>query len=93
MDVIFVEVLTCACVTAMNGKNKLMISSLGRQDDMSDIDYNMEHDIICKEVIISKLTTRGRGIVGDPVRRITQVFEKDGTLIAEYDPCANDNKN
>lgn len=43
-------------------------------------------DIECKEVIISKLTTRGKGTISSPVRRITQVHEKNGTLIAEYDP-------
>jgi len=42
-------------------------------------------DIEVKEVIISNLTLRGNG-KDDPYRRITQVFEKDGTLIAEYDP-------
>lgn len=42
--------------------------------------------ITCKEVIISDLTTRGKGITHSPIRRIIQVFEKDGTLIAENDP-------
>jgi len=46
-------------------------------------------DIICKEVIVSKIGKRGKGIFPDPIRSITQVFEKDGTLIAEYDPFQN----
>jgi hypothetical protein len=41
--------------------------------------------IICKEVIVSTLTTRGDG-KSDPIREVTQVFEKDGELIAENDP-------
>lgn len=43
-------------------------------------------DIICKEVIVSKLSRRGKGIDHSPIRVITEVFEKDGTKIAEYDP-------
>lgn len=41
----------------------------------------------CQEVIISTLTRRGTGQENDPVRIITQVFRKDGYLIAESDPC------
>lgn len=41
----------------------------------------------CKELIISTLERRGSGKhVYDPIRKITQVFEKDGSLIAEQDP-------
>jgi hypothetical protein len=43
-------------------------------------------DIEIKEVIIITLRTRGKGVEGDPVRRITEVFDKDGTKIAEFDP-------
>lgn len=44
-------------------------------------------DTICvKEVIIANLTRRGAGKRHDPVRVITEVYEKDGTLIAEKDP-------
>ena len=41
--------------------------------------------VICKEVIVSTLARRGAGTPGSPIRVITQVFEKDGTLIAEND--------
>ncbi len=41
----------------------------------------------CKELIVTDLATRGDGKV-TPLRRITQVFEKDGTLVAECDPAA-----
>lgn len=44
-------------------------------------------EIICKEVVVSTLTRRGQGKKHSPIRQITQVFEKDGKLIAEYDPC------
>jgi hypothetical protein len=40
----------------------------------------------CREVIITYMETRGNGTELSPIRRITQVFEKDGTLIAEKDP-------
>ena len=40
----------------------------------------------CKEVIISTLKRRGTGIKHSPIRIITEVYEKDGTKIAEYDP-------
>ncbi len=43
----------------------------------------------CEEVIISTLT-RGKGIDGDPVREVTQVVTKLGTLIAEKDPVFDD---
>lgn len=42
--------------------------------------------VICKEVIIASLLRRGNGTKYSPIRVITQVFEKDGTLISEYDP-------
>lgn len=42
--------------------------------------------IICKEVVISTLKRRGTGIEYSPIRIITEVYEKDGTKIAEYDP-------
>ena len=42
--------------------------------------------VICKEVIISTLKRRGTGIKHSPIRIITEVYEKDGTKIAEYDP-------
>lgn len=42
--------------------------------------------VICKELIVSTLSRRGEGVKHSPIRIITEVFEKDGTLIAEYDP-------
>ena len=42
--------------------------------------------IECKEVIITDLKTRGTGNVDNPIRNIIQVYDKDGTLIAEHDP-------
>ena len=41
---------------------------------------------ICKEVIVTKLKQCGNGTEYDPARTITQVWEKNGTLIAERDP-------
>ena len=41
----------------------------------------------CKELIVSTLKRRGNGIEHDPIRIITEVYEKDGTKIAENDPC------
>lgn len=43
-------------------------------------------DVICKEVIITTLERRGKGEQHSPIRRITQVYDKDGNLIAEHDP-------
>jgi len=43
-----------------------------------------------EEVIITTTERRGNGVEGDPIRIITKVFLKDGTLIAEHDPL---NKN
>lgn len=43
-------------------------------------------DVLCKEVIVANLTRRGDGTKYSPMRIVTQVFEKDGTLIAEKDP-------
>ena len=42
--------------------------------------------VICKEVIITTLTKRGSGAIADPIRVITEIYEKDGTKIAENDP-------
>lgn len=45
-------------------------------------------EIECKEVIVSDLLRRGDG-KDTPIRKIKQVFEKDGTLIAESDPYSD----
>lgn len=42
--------------------------------------------VICKEVIISTIKRRGDGTPENPIRVITEVYQKDGTKIAEYDP-------
>lgn len=42
--------------------------------------------IECREVIISTLKRRGKGAEHSPIRAITEVYEKDGTKIAEHDP-------
>jgi sugar (pentulose or hexulose) kinase len=47
----------------------------------------MEKEISCQEVIISNIARRGTGKSAlSPIRVVTQVFSKDGNLIAEYDP-------
>ena len=46
----------------------------------------MKAEVECKEVIITTILRRGKGIEGSPVRCITQVYTKDGVLIAEQDP-------
>lgn len=46
----------------------------------------LNKDVVCMEVIITTMQTRGKGLPGDPIRRITQVWTKAGELIAEYDP-------
>lgn len=48
---------------------------------------NMEREVVCKEVVITSNAARGNGIPGSPIRRIVEVWEKDGTKIAEHDPC------
>lgn len=50
----------------------------------------MNQEIICKEVIVSTILRRGKGIENDPVRCVLQVYEKDGTLIAENDEYKNE---
>ena len=48
--------------------------------------------VICKEVVLCGLTRRGDGkSPSTPVRAITEVYDKDGTLIAEKDPCGGFN--
>jgi hypothetical protein len=46
--------------------------------------YDLNKDVQCCEVIISKQLTRGNGTT-EPFRRITQVLTKSGELIAEND--------
>lgn len=43
--------------------------------------------VYCAELIISEVELRGSGVEMDPYRRVTQVFTKDGELLAERDPC------
>lgn len=42
-------------------------------------------EVICKEVVITNLTVRGNGTDINPYRTVTQVWDKDGQLIAEND--------
>lgn len=39
--------------------------------------------------VITRLSSRGSGIVGDPYRTLTQVWTLKGELIAEYDPTCD----
>jgi len=43
-------------------------------------------DVILMEVIVTRLTLRGKGEDDSPFRRITEVWTTDGTKIAEHDP-------
>lgn len=45
--------------------------------------------INCQELILSKLSLKGKGEFPSPIRELTQVFTKEGQLIAEYDPMGN----
>ena len=47
---------------------------------------NIMKEVVCKEVIITRLLRRGKGVEHDPIRCITQVYDKKGNLIAEHDP-------
>ncbi len=42
-------------------------------------------DIECKEVIISNLTNRGNGTILNPCRKVLQIYNKNGELLAEND--------
>jgi len=44
-------------------------------------------DVYTIRVICTSLERRGKGIEGDPIRRITQYWTMDGFLLAEVDPC------
>jgi len=41
-------------------------------------------------VIVTDMECRGKGVDGDPCRRITQYWTPDGTLLVEKDPCPPD---
>ena len=45
--------------------------------------------INCQELILSKVARKGEGKFPSPIRELTQVFTKEGQLIAEYDPMGN----
>lgn len=53
-------------------------------NNIQEIDLSMDR-VFVAEVIISTKKRRGNGI-DDPIRVITEVFTKEGTLIAEHDP-------
>lgn len=42
----------------------------------------------CKviQVIETSILRRGKGVIGDPIRVITQYWSLDGKLLAEVDP-------
>jgi hypothetical protein len=46
----------------------------------------------CEEVIIDTDKLVGTGKEGDPFRRVTRVYTKDGCLIAERDDWEEQNK-
>ena len=37
------------------------------------------------ELILTEEKTVGKGVDGDPIRKIVQLFNKDGQLVLEYD--------
>lgn len=39
------------------------------------------------QVIVTNLERRGKGVSGDPIRRLTQYWSVEGELLAEVDPC------
>ena len=45
-----------------------------------------------EEVIITHLAIRGKGIEGDPIRRVIQIWRKDGTLLAEKEEWWEEHK-
>lgn len=45
--------------------------------------------INCKEYIFSSMGTRGKGTPKSLCRTITQIFDKEGNLLAENDPNGN----
>lgn len=44
-----------------------------------------------KQVIITNLLRRGKGVEGDPIRVITQIWTMEGELITEIDPFKKPN--
>jgi hypothetical protein len=42
------------------------------------------------QVIETNLATRGKGVEGDPIRRIKQYWSLDGELLWEVDPFLRD---
>lgn len=42
-------------------------------------------EVEVKEVVITTIARAGKGVEGDPIRRVVQVWEKNGDLIAERD--------
>jgi hypothetical protein len=49
--------------------------------------WNIEPlDVQIKQIIITRLLRRGEGKNDDPIRIITQFWDMDGNLIAEFDP-------
>ena len=49
-----------------------------------EVNHSKEVQVI--RVIRTTLERRGKGVVGDPIRRIEQFWTLDGYLLAERDP-------
>lgn len=48
------------------------------------------HVVSCKVIeVIEVKSGTGAGVAGDPCRGITEYFDKEGRLLAVYDPCAD----
>ena len=43
--------------------------------------------------VIETISIRGRGTANDPVRAVKQLWNFDGSLIAENDPCIDEEVN
>ena len=43
-------------------------------------------EVALLEVVITNIETRGNGTEENPTRRLRQIWTKEGTLIAEWDP-------
>ncbi len=50
-------------------------------------------DLQIKQIIITQLTTRGDGTKDSPYRRVTQFWDMEGNLIADFDATEEGSQN
>lgn len=65
------------------GQTSCGVCGMGAPRDVGTPQKCIDREVGMQHVIITTNATRGRGVEGDPIRRVRQIWSLDGDLLAE----------